>query len=218
MYTVPHVSIHFTNSGLLSPEFSSQGVGHRLESPSLLPPLSSSSTAADLKNGNSQAQASRPISAPYHQEVKKSPKKKPIAKAASSRDLHRDYPSKSKKAVVSSTTHHAGAKSTEKCFLKVHGIGDAPFLMELVTYDTIKTVRSLLANVLKSEYIKQNRFADCHSSVSSSLPNSAATQPQTEHFKLFMGFPRRLLNDDSKSLGDLGLVPNGVLHLVRSNI
>ena len=180
----------------------------------MLPPLSSTSPA-DLKNGNNQAQA-RPISAPYHQEVKKSPKKKPIAKAASSRDLHRDYPSKSKKAVVS-TTHHAGAKSTEKCFLKVHGIGDAPFLMELVTYDTIKTVRSLLANVLKSEYIKQNRF---DASVSS-LPHTAPQPPttaQTEHFKLFMGFPRRLLNDDSKSLGDLGLVPNGVLHLVRSNI
>lgn len=98
----------------------------------------------------------------------------------------------------------ACGKASQKCFLKVHGIGDAPFLMELVAYDTIKTVRSLLGNVLKNEFIKHN---------STSLPASSSNHNE---FKLFTGFPRRSLNDDSKSLGDLGLVPNGVLHLVRT--
>ena len=41
--------------------------------------------------------------------------------------------------------------ANNKCFLKVHGIGQTPFLMELVPYDTIKTVRNLLTNVLKNE-------------------------------------------------------------------
>ena len=53
------------------------------------------------------------------------------------------------------------------------------------------------------EYIKQNREAS----------NSTAAE---DAFILFTGFPRHVLNDDSKSLGDLGLVPNGVLHLVRN--
>ena len=202
--------------------FYPKGVGHRLESPSLLPPLQSSKTlsssasssaasSADEKNGNNP----RPISAPDNhipEVVKKSPKKKAIVKAASSRDLlhHRDYcSSKSKKAPqVAISGNPSGAKSqADKCLLKVHGIGDAPFLMELVTYDTIKTVRSLLSNVLKSEYIKQNRCIVndyCHSSTSTMMPNP-------DHFKLYVGFPRRVLNDDSKSLGDLGLVPNGVI-------
>ena len=172
-----------------------------MESSSPLPPLSSktpsasSSASSDEKNGN------RPISAPYDNhipEVKKSPKKKAITKAASSRDLL----SKSKKAQHQNPASGAKNSTADKCLLKVHGIGDAPFLMELVTYDTVKTVRSLLANVLKSEYIKQNR--------------SSMSMPNPDHFKLYVGFPRRLLNDDSKSLGDLGFWPNGVLHLVRS--
>ena len=33
---------------------------------------------------------------------------------------------------------------------------------------------------------------------------------------MYTGYPRRVLNDDSKSLGDLGLLPTGILHLVRS--
>lgn len=127
-------------------------------------------------------------------EVMASPKKK------CSKDLHKhNHHSRSKM-----TSANACGKASQKCFLKVHGIGDAPFLMELVAYDTIKTVRSLLGNVLKNEFIKHN---------STSLPASNHNE-----FKLFTGFPRRLLNDDSKSLGDLGLVPNGVLHLVRTTI
>ena len=64
--------------------------------------------------------------------------------------------SRSKNEKKALTSANASLKDTEKCFLKVHGIGDAPFLMELVSYDTIKTVRSLLGNVLKSEFIKHN--------------------------------------------------------------
>ena len=141
------------------------------------------------------------FSAPYAEALLKSPtKKKQMTKTASSRDLLHKYNhrNKGKAPSLTSSTASSNGKASEKCFLKVHGIGDAPFLMELVAYDTIKTVRNLLANVLKSEFIRNN------------------TLDQAD-FKLFTGFPRRILNDDSKSLGDLGLVPNGVLHLVRFN-
>ena len=75
--------------------------------------------------------------------------------------------------------------------------------MELVPYDTIKTVRNLLTNVLKNEFVKHHT-------------NTATNTAIEDTFVLFTGFPREVLNDDSKSLGDLGLVPNGVLHLVKS--
>ena len=35
-------------------------------------------------------------------------------------------------------------------------------------------------------------------------------------YTVYTGYPRRVLNDDSKSLGDLGLLPTGILHLVRN--
>ena len=35
-------------------------------------------------------------------------------------------------------------------------------------------------------------------------------------YTVYTGYPRRVLNDDSKSLGDLGLLPTGILHLVRT--
>ena len=60
---------------------------------------------------------------------------------------------------------------------------------------------------LSSQYIKQNR-GDNNPNISNSNKDEA--------FVLFTGYPRHVLNDDSKSLGDLGLVPNGVLHLVRN--
>ena len=60
---------------------------------------------------------------------------------------------------------------------------------------------------LSSQYIKQNR-GDNNPNISNSNKEEA--------FVLFTGYPRHVLNDDSKSLGDLGLVPNGVLHMVRN--
>ena len=143
-----------------------------------------------------------------------------MIKAASTRDLyhkttnnnHNDktkHENKKQSQVPTTSSSNAHSKALEKCLLKVHGIGESPFLMELVPYDTIKTVRSLLGNVLKNEFIKQNSLPTAVSiKESSSSTNS--------EFKLFTGFPRRMLCDDSKSLGDLGLVPNGVLHLVRA--
>ena len=37
--------------------------------------------------------------------------------------------------------------------------------------------------------------------------------PPSAPFELFSTFPRQRLLDDSQTLGDLGLVPSGVLHL-----
>lgn len=192
-----------------------QGVGRRLEDrPSsakqgVLPPLLSPTSSSDTSTNKNSP---RPISAPFSDKAvaatllskgsgqrSKSPTKKAphgkLFKSQSSKELQK----------CNKTTKKAKAKET--CYLKVHGIGDSPFLLELVAYDTVKTVRGLLANVVKMEYVKQNR--------DQSLPNNSMMD---QDFKLFMGFPRHLLNDDSKSLGDLGLVPNGVLHLVRNNI
>ena len=69
--------------------------------------------------------------------------------------LSNPYP-RNKNEKKALTSANASLKASEKCFLKVHGIGDSPFLMELVSYDTIKTVRSLLGNVLKSEFVRKN--------------------------------------------------------------
>ncbi len=87
--------------------------------------------------------------------------------------------------------------------------------MELVSYDTIKTVRSVLANVLRMEYVKQNKTNQIHNKNHNINNNNNNNKNDPDQFNLFMGFPRTRLNDDSKSLGDLGLVPNGVLHLVQ---
>ena len=166
-----------------------QGIGHRLLE-SILPPLSRSSSSS-----------SRPISAPEDHCHQPSKATGPSKKKMKRKDVLLLHPksnqklAKAEKKAVSSASASASSLNSSKCFLKVHGIGEAPFLMELVAYDTIKTVRSLLSNVLRSEFIKLNR--------------------DSADFKLFIGFPRRMLNDDSKSLGDLGLVPNGVLHLVQ---
>ena len=34
-------------------------------------------------------------------------------------------------------------------------------------------------------------------------------------FQLYFGLPKQRLSDDSKTLADLGLSPNGVLHMSR---
>ena len=37
---------------------------------------------------------------------------------------------------------------------------------------------------------------------------------EKENMKLFSSFPRRLIDDDSMTLADLNLFPNGVIHVV----
>merc|ERR1739846_26351 len=42
------------------------------------------------------------------------------------------------------------SKKKDVCQLKIHGIEDSPFLLDLVSYDTVKTLRGVLANVIKT--------------------------------------------------------------------
>merc|ERR1712025_1567045 len=107
------------------------------------------STLPPLPSPTSSSSKSRPLS-DSDTDNKSSPKKKQTIKAAK----YNHFRNKNEKKAL--TSANASLKASEKCFLKVHGIGDSPFLMELVSYDTIKTVRSLLGNVLKSEFVRKN--------------------------------------------------------------
>jgi hypothetical protein len=68
-----------------------------------------------------------------------------------------------------------------------------------VSYDTVKTLRSVIENLVRTHKIGGKVFAD----------TSAAT------FQMFTTFPRRLVDDDSMTLADLNFLPNGVIHVIH---
>ncbi len=96
------------------------------------------------------------------------------------------------------------ANRKDRCLIKVMGVGGGvgggngssppPLLLELVAYDTVRTLRGVLANHLRQR--GQHRGA-------------AGTALAVEVFAA--GGAR--LDDDSAALGDLGLVPTGVVHV-----
>ena len=122
---------------------------------------------------------------------------------------------------MNSTTNGVSSKGTQQtinkkkdvCQLKIHGIEESPFLLELVSYDTVKTLRGVLANVIKTNHISKfyNKRAPPVKS-KDGKPDEKATEPM---FQLYFGLPKQRLSDDSKTLGDLGLSPNAVLHMSR---
>ena len=65
----------------------------------------------------------------------------------------------------------------------------SPLLLELVGYDTVKTLKGVLANCLGIEEVNQ--------------------------LDLFTVHPRKRLDEDSLTLSEVGMTPNGVLHLRR---
>ena len=87
------------------------------------------------------------------------------------------------------------SSNVDVCHLKIFGLGRDPFLLELVSYDTVKTLRGVISNILKSAKVE----------IFSPSPD----------FKLFTSFPRRAIDDDSMTLGDLNFLPNGVIHVNR---
>ena len=106
------------------------------------------------------------------------------------------------------------SKKKDVCQLKIHGIEDSPFLLDLVSYDTVKTLRGVLSNLVKtnriSKFLKQNHIK------SKDVKTGGDEKPTTEPiFQLYFGLPKQRLSDDSKTLADLGLSPNGVLHMSR---
>ena len=105
------------------------------------------------------------------------------------------------------------SKKKDVCQLKIHGIEDSPFLLDLVSYDTVKTLRGVLANVIKtnriSKFMKQTTIKPKDGKASDEKPTM---EPM---FQLYFGLPKQRLSDDSKTLADLGLSPNGVLHMSR---
>ena len=106
------------------------------------------------------------------------------------------------------------SKKKDVCQLKIHGIEDSPFLLDLVSYDTVKTLRGVLSNLVKtnriSKFLKQNHVK------SKDVKTGGDEKPTMEPiFQLYFGLPKQRLSDDSKTLADLGLSPNGVLHMSR---
>lgn len=89
----------------------------------------------------------------------------------------------------------SSSSNMDVCHLKIFGLGRDPFLLELVSYDTVKTLRGVISNILKTQKIE------------SFSPNP--------DFKLFTSYPRRSIDDDSMTLGDLNFQPNGVIHVTR---
>ena len=82
----------------------------------------------------------------------------------------------------------------KKDSVRVKVLGPAladPLLLHLVSYDTVKTVRGLIANHLRS----------------------AGVAP-FKSFELFGSFPRKnLAKNSNQSLAEVGLAPSGVIHV-----
>ena len=88
----------------------------------------------------------------------------------------------------------ATSTSSDSCNLKIFGLARDPFLLELVSYDTVKTLRGVVLNLLRTQKLG-GKF-------------------ENDAFRLFSSFPRRLIDDDSMTLADLNFVPNGVIHVM----
>lgn len=71
-----------------------------------------------------------------------------------------------------------------------------PLIIELVGYDTVKTLKGVLENCVQFE--------------GDDGDNASTQGPRLD---LFSVYPRKRLDDDSKTLAEVGLSPNGVLHL-----
>ena len=126
--------------------------------------------------------------------------------------------------IRSNALHVLVTKNNKNCHLKIHGIDDGPLLLELVSYDTVKTLRGVLANLLKVRQLEKMRRKSAYKSsttTSAAATAEVAKQPSSPamvkepQFSLYMGIPRHKLTDDSLTLGDLGLAPNGVLHVSK---
>ncbi|TRY63865.1 hypothetical protein TCAL_14348 [Tigriopus californicus] len=83
------------------------------------------------------------------------------------------------------------------CHLKVMGLAGFPLILELVAYDTVRTLIGLLRNQLQL-HRQEGEDVDKHAEL-----------------QMFSSFPRHRLDlDVSMTLGDLGLLPRAVLHVV----
>ena len=106
------------------------------------------------------------------------------------------------------------SKKKDVCQLKIHGIEDSPFLLDLVSYDTVKTLRGVLSNLVKTNRI--SKFLKPTHAKPKDGKTGGDEKPTVEPiFQLYFGLPKQRLSDDSKTLADLGLSPNGVLHMSR---
>ena len=102
-------------------------------------------------------------------------------------------------------------------------------MLDLVSYDTVKTLRGLVANVLRAQAIEEKNRSSraAYKSNNNSLQHfspppdqdgkiSAGERDHHPRFGLYtQGVPKVKLTDDSLTLGDLGLCPNGVLHVSK---
>ena len=80
-----------------------------------------------------------------------------------------------------------------------------PFLLDLVEYDTVKTLKGIVYNQLLS-------FGTVGKSCSGERANNAGMRMFTA-VTANGGGKRRIDDDESMALSDLGLAPNGVIHV-----
>jgi hypothetical protein len=185
------------------------GIGRRLlsrpgsASQTILPPISKSPTISN---------SSRPDSVSSKLKTLTKPKLSPNSAKESKKKLINNNNNKSTTNVKpknddSPLKRYAPFKvngvpslsSNDVCHLKIFGLAKDPFLLELVSYDTVKTLRGVISNLLKSQKIGKPKMVE-----------------KKESFKLFTSFPRKLIDDDSMTLGDLNFLPNGVVHVIQS--
>ena len=199
--TVPGTRVAFSGRGRMlesRPASSASSVHSTPRHDPILPPLGQSKP----KTGGKVPQPQPPA------KTAKKPVSKPVA---TTKTKQKPNPLKQPASYSPFSAKAATVVNDNKCQLKIHGIDDAPFLLELVSYDTVKTLRGVLANVLKAQQLEKQRRKSTYKSQQTEVVD-VTKEPS---FTLYFGLPKQKLTDDSLTLGDLGLAPNGVLHVSK---
>ena len=174
------------------------GIGHRLQSRpgsarQIFPPISEpvASRPESVLSGGKISKVKKPE--PKLPSLSKVPKKTKTPPCP--RSPKNDGSRLQKYAPFKRAPAKGGGPSTSDiCNLKIYGLARDPFLLELVSYDTVKTLRGVVLNLLRTQKLG-GKF-------------------ENDGFRLFSSFPRRLIDDDSMTLADLNFVPNGVIHVM----
>ena len=190
------------------------GIGRKLQSrPSsaaqtLFPPISKSPTISISSRPESSSSSiknvktfkSEPVKSKALTKDSTSAKKRQLQPASLS--LNKES-SELKKYAPFKRSSNKGAPSSSSisrdfCQLKIFGLSRDPFLLELVSYDTVKTLKGVISNLIRTQ-------------AKSNFPKKSENLNLS--FKLFTAYPRRPIDDDSMTLGDLNLLPSGVIHI-----
>lgn len=187
-----------SGNGIVNGRTPFSGIGRCLQSrpgsaKSIFPPIPNSSRPGSVLSSSSSKLKPKNVEAEFPKFKKDATaKNKPHSSSCPKNDG-----AKLKKYAPFKRTASKGGPSSgpnDVCSLKIFGLARDPFLLELVSYDTVKTLRGVVQNLVRTQKI--------------------GAKFEKENMKLFSSFPRRLIDDDSMTLADLNLFPNGVIHVV----